>query len=651
MSLNKRQTPPRTVRTNLNVGTLYVRGLNSDLKKQQLANDMSKYNITILAIQETKLKEEGITEIITSDKKKTYEIYHTGSKDNKHHGVGIVIEKGIDAEFKTVSNRICTAKIKIEDPNNQRNIVFISSYAPTLEVSEKSPKTKEEYYEELESVINTVNCRDILIVGSDQNAKTGLGREEFPEVIGKYGKGEMNTNGRTLAETCMRNEMILCNTQFPHKMAHRTTWEAPMRKIEHKDKNGEIRRNPYRNQIDYIMMWKKHRIFLEDARSCNGIETNTDHRLVKAKLNIKWYKIKTKPNMSKLNVEKLKNPEQRSEYHKRITEALKGNEANTPQEKWSNIVKTCINTAEEVVGRKTRSKKSENEEIINLSEKQKKLRLEINKNKNKQVKEKLQKERNETLKQLHKKLEEEEMEEILEIANEVEAHKDDSRRMFQAVKYLQKRKEKTKIIVDGEDGKTTNETKQVKIVSQFFSEMFSKKAEKEIIKIEPQKMKVPFTTKEIKEAAKSLKKRKSVGIDNLNAELIKYGPEILCEGIAEIFNEIAETGKAPEEIKDGVLIPIPKPGKKAGPPSHLRPIILLSILRKILAICMLRRSLQKLPTKIPPTQAAYQQGRSTTELVFTLKILAEKAITSENYEIVLLLLDMSKPSTRLEDQT
>ena len=49
-----------------------------------------------------------------------------------------------------------------------------------------------------------------------------------------------------------------------------------------------------------------------------------------------------------------------------------------------------------------------------------------------------------------------------------------------------------------------------------------------------------------------------------------------------------------------------------------------------------------LKTQIPPSQASYQSGRSTTEQVFTLKILVEKAITSENYDIFILMLDMSK---------
>ena len=75
---------------------------------------------------------------------------------------------------------------------------------------------------------------------------------------------------------------------------------------------------------------------------------------------------------------------------------------------------------------------------------------------------------------------------------------------------------------------------------------------------------------------------------------------------------------------------------------NVRPIILLSVLRKILTIILIDRCWDRLKTQIPKSQAAYQSGRSTTEQVFTLKILAEKAIISEDYTIYLLLLDMSK---------
>ena len=121
---------------------------------------------------------------------------------------------------------------------------------------------------------------------------------------------------------------------------------------------------------------------------------------------------------------------------------------------------------------------------------------------------------------------------------------------------------------------------------------------------------------EIETAAKRLKNNKSPGVDNINAELLKYGPNELHGEMANIFNRIAATGEIPTEIQQGILIPIPKPGKPAGPPGNLRPIILLSTIRKILSICMITRIHDKLNSVIPNSQAAYRPGRSTTEHVF-----------------------------------
>ena len=57
---------------------------------------------------------------------------------------------------------------------------------------------------------------------------------------------------------------------------------------------------------------------------------------------------------------------------------------------------------------------------------------------------------------------------------------------------------------------------------------------------------------------------------------------------------------------------------------------------------MIRRTAEKLETIIPLSQAAYRSGRSTTEHVFALKILIEKAINSQDYNIFVTLFDMSK---------
>ena len=136
--------------------------------------------------------------------------------------------------------------------------------------------------------------------------------------------------------------------------------------------------------------------------------------------------------------------------------------------------------------------------------------------------------------------------------------------MFQAVKQLQRWKEKKKLIIDSRNGKTTNEKKQVEIVINFFDKMFSKSTEKEIETIPPAKMKKTFTKEEIKKAVMSLKNGKSPGIDQVYGEMLKYGPEIMFVEIAETFNLISESGVYPTEIKEGILIPLQKPGKKQG---------------------------------------------------------------------------------------
>ena len=63
---------------------------------------------------------------------------------------------------------------------------------------------------------------------------------------------------------------------------------------------------------------------------------------------------------------------------------------------------------------------------------------------------------------------------------------------------------------------------------------------------------------------------------------------------------------------------------------------------------MIKRIWDRISDAIPAEQAAYQPGRGTTEHVFAVKMIAEKAITSNDYTAFLLLLDMSKAFDTLD---
>ena len=66
------------------------------------------------------------------------------------------------------------------------------------------------------------------------------------------------------------------------------------------------------------------------------------------------------------------------------------------------------------------------------------------------------------------------------------------------------------------------------------------------------------------------KNNKSPRIDQINVELIKYSPEVVYEKIAAIYNNIAATGKHPNEMTHGILRAPQKPGKPKGPKESIQ---------------------------------------------------------------------------------
>ena len=154
-------------------------------------------------------------------------------------------------------------------------------------------------------------------------------------------------------------------------------------------------------------------------------------------------------------------------------------------------------------------------------------------------------------------------------------------------------------------------------------------------------MTILFTANEIRKAIAKMKPNKSSGCDEIPVELIKYAPDYMNKSPKYITTwQKLETYKI--NITNGILKPLQKPNKEEGPPSNLRPIILLSSLRKIFTTCITSRIKDRLEAEIPPTQAAYRPNRSTNEHVFTSKLIIERTITARNESADPFMLDMSK---------
>ena len=89
------------------------------------------------------------------------------------------------------------------------NITVIQVYAPTSNPEEAEV---EQFYEDLQDLLELTPKKDILFIIGDWNAK--VGSQETPGVTGKFGLGTRNEAGQRLIEFCQENALVIANTLF-----------------------------------------------------------------------------------------------------------------------------------------------------------------------------------------------------------------------------------------------------------------------------------------------------------------------------------------------------------------------------------------------------------------------------------------------------
>ena len=133
----------------------------------------------------------------------------------------------------------------------------------------------------------------------------------------------------------------------------------------------------------------------------------------------------------------------------------------------------------------------------------------------------------------------------------------------------------------------------------------------------------PVLREEVEIAVASLKKGKSAGGDNIPAELAQAGGETMINVLTEIFNRIWRTGEWSTPWTQSLIITLPKKGNLQLCQNY-RTISLISHSSKVMLKVILNRLKLQAEEIIPEEQARFRVGRSTTEQIFSLRILCEK---------------------------
>ena len=129
--------------------------------------------------------------------------------------------------------------------------MVIQVYAPTSNAEEAEV---EQFYEDLQDLLELTPKNDVLFIIGDWNAK--VGSREISGVTGKFGLGVQNEAGQRLIEFCQENTLVIANTIFQQHKRRLCIWTSP---------DGQ-----HQNQIDYILCSQRWRSSILSAKNKTG---------------------------------------------------------------------------------------------------------------------------------------------------------------------------------------------------------------------------------------------------------------------------------------------------------------------------------------------------------------------------------------------
>ena len=115
--------------------TFNCQGLNSKIKKLSLADDFLHHKLTIMMIQETRIKGDGVYKIKSSNGTMMH-FFNSGHQSNSYGGTGFIVTENSKVTFKPISERISLLTVMY----GKTKYVFISVYAPDKRIDNHRSK-------------------------------------------------------------------------------------------------------------------------------------------------------------------------------------------------------------------------------------------------------------------------------------------------------------------------------------------------------------------------------------------------------------------------------------------------------------------------------------------------------------------------------
>ena len=600
----------------LKVGTWNVRSLYQAGKLVNCTQEMSRLNIDILGVAETRWTDSGVID------GEDHTIYFSGGRKHQH-GVGVIVKKHLNTSvlgYIAKSERVIMLKLE----GKPFNVVIIQVYAPT---ADHNNEEVEEFYQQVSECLEEVKSTDVLVVMGDFNAKVGT---EATEVSGQFGLGEKNERGERLIQFCQEEKLIVTNTMFQHPMKNLYTWSSP----------GDL----YRNQIDYVLVRERFRNNVKNVKTYPGADINSDHCLLLAKLRIKIKKVRKSTKTIKYNIDLLKerdyktrfSVEVKNQFDVLMTEDIPQVEDDTLEiEREWECLKNGIKEAErKVLPKKSKKKDKEwmTNEILDLMEERRNNKQNTPEYKriNAVIQSKCKRRKEQWYNDRCAEIEELEKEHRMT-------------EMHDKVRLLTDRKRNIKTsneCVRDKDGRLLFDKDDVaKRWVEYIKELYDE-PEREGMVLQEKESGPDILKEEVELAIKRLKTGKAGGIDGVLIEHFKALDDDAIEIVVKICKDIYRTGHLPEDLKHSSFIKIPKKSDAQECSDH-RTISLMSHMIKIILKIILTRIERKIEDEIAESQSGFREGVGTREGIINLRLIIDKYLEAQK-NIYICFIDYSK---------
>ena len=629
--------------TPIRIGTWNVRtmqtGLHDDIrdgiirKTVLIDRELDRLQLDIVGLQETRLA--GCASL----KEKNFTFYWKGLDEDQPrlHGVGFAVR---NTHIQAVTTPVGTSeRLMSMSLNTEKGKVnLITAYAPTLQAPDED---KDRFYASLQEVIKSKHTDEPLYILGDFNARVGQENHLWPSCLGHHGIGKMNENGQRLLELCSNNGLCISNTYFAQKERQKVTWCHPRSKHWH--------------QLDLILTRKKHLNSVKSTRAYHSADCNTDHTLVISKLKVKPKRMQRSKTGAKpkINAAATKDQVKRDafaqDFNKRMSSLKK---QNTPDETWNQLRDNIYASSKACFGLKRFSNtdwiEAHSDTLMPLIVKKRTALVEQKRTPSSQhATDSLRKAKSDLQRESRRCANEfwTDLSTAIQRASDSGDAKTKYNLMRKALGPTPTKVASLKTM-RGEPIEDTKE--QLERWVEHYSNLYSKDVPanpdlEEALPTFPEATELDQepTEQELTDAINALATGKSPGEDNIPAEILKANQDVLQPHLYNLLIQSWRAMEFPHDMRNAKIVTLYKNKGDKGDCNNYRGISLLSITGKVFARIILKR-LQTLAERIlPESQCGFRAGRSTTDMIFTLRQLQEKC-REQGQPLYIAFVDLTK---------